>query len=60
VFCAIATPAADVVSMLLLAVPMVALYFLAVLVATIHDRAAARRANANATETEAAVPANEL
>jgi sec-independent protein translocase protein TatC len=58
VFCAIATPAADVVSMLLLAIPMVALYFLAVLVATIHDRVAARRLNE--TETEAAVPANDL
>jgi len=42
-FCAIATPAVDVVSMFLLAIPMVALYFAAVLVATIHDRAAARR-----------------
>jgi len=42
-FCAIATPAVDVTSMFLLAIPMVALYFAAVLVATIHDRAAARR-----------------
>ena len=42
-FCAIATPAVDVASMFLLAIPMVALYFAAVLVATIHDRAAARR-----------------
>lgn len=58
VFCAIATPAADVVSMLLLAIPMVALYFLAVLVAMIHDRAVARRAEA--TEEQTAVPATEL
>ena len=42
-FCAIATPAVDVVSMFLLAIPMVALYFVAVLVATLHDRAVARR-----------------
>ena len=42
-FCAIATPAVDVASMFLLAVPMVALYFAAVLVATIHDRGVARR-----------------
>ena len=42
-FCAIATPAVDVVSMFLLAIPMIALYFAAVLVATVHDRAVARR-----------------
>lgn len=42
-FCAVATPAVDVISMFLLAIPMVALYFAAVLVATLHDRAAARR-----------------
>lgn len=42
-FCAIATPAVDVASMFLLAIPMVALYFAAVLVATIHDRGVARR-----------------
>ena len=43
-FTAIATPAADVVSMFLLALPMVALYFAAFGVATLHDRAAARKA----------------
>lgn len=37
-FTAIATPTADVLSMLLLAAPMVVLYFLAVGVALIHDR----------------------
>jgi sec-independent protein translocase protein TatC len=42
-FCAIATPAVDVTSMFLLAIPMVALYFASVLVATIHDRGVARR-----------------
>lgn len=42
-FCAVATPAVDVVSMILLAIPMVALYFAAVLVAIVHDQAVARR-----------------
>ncbi|MFE4469799.1 twin-arginine translocase subunit TatC [Leifsonia sp. NPDC056824] len=42
-FTAIATPAADVMSMLLLAIPLVALFFLAAGVAWIHDRRAARR-----------------
>jgi sec-independent protein translocase protein TatC len=50
VFTAIATPAADPVSMLLLAVPMVALYFVAWGVALIHDRAVARRADALSAE----------
>lgn len=56
-FCAIATPAVDVASMFLLAIPMVALYFAAVLVATIHDRAAARRRARAETES---VPVTEL
>lgn len=42
-FTAIATPAADVFSMFLLAIPMVALYFTAVGVAFWHDRVAARK-----------------
>lgn len=42
-FTALATPAADVLSMFLLAIPMVILYFLAALVAHIHDRRVARR-----------------
>ncbi|WP_179498981.1 twin-arginine translocase subunit TatC [Leifsonia sp. AK011] len=42
-FTAIATPAADVVSMFLLAIPMVLLYFAAYGVAWVHDRRAARR-----------------
>ena len=56
-FCAVATPAVDVVSMFLLAIPMVALYFVAVLVATIHDRAVARRL---ARVEDEAVPVGEL
>jgi sec-independent protein translocase protein TatC len=43
IFTAIATPAADIASMFLLAVPMALLYFAAVGVAEIHDRRAARR-----------------
>ena len=43
-FTAMATPAADVVSMILLAVPMVLLYFAAWAVAWMHDRRVARRA----------------
>ncbi len=45
-FTAIATPAADVLSMFLLAVPMVLLYFIAAGIAWLHDRRAARRADA--------------
>ncbi|MEO7147287.1 MAG: twin-arginine translocase subunit TatC, partial [Terrimesophilobacter sp.] len=44
VFTAIATPAADVMSMFLLAIPMVFLYFVAVGVAFWHDALAARKA----------------
>ena len=43
-FTAIATPAADIVSMFLLAIPMVGLYLLAWGVASIHDRRVAKRA----------------
>jgi sec-independent protein translocase protein TatC len=44
IFTAIVTPAADVVSMLVLAAPIIALYFAAALVASLHDRSIARRA----------------
>jgi len=44
IFCALATPAADVFSMFLLAIPMVGLYFAAVGIAFWHDRIAERRA----------------
>lgn len=46
IFCAIATPAADVISMILLAIPMIVLYFAAVGVALWHDRGVTRRAQA--------------
>ncbi|MFU8948112.1 twin-arginine translocase subunit TatC [Mycetocola zhadangensis] len=42
-FCAIATPAADVISMFVLAIPMVVLYFASYGVAWIHDRRVAKR-----------------
>jgi sec-independent protein translocase protein TatC len=42
-FSAIATPPSDVLTMFLLAVPMLLLYFLAAGVAWLHDRAAAKR-----------------
>jgi sec-independent protein translocase protein TatC len=42
-FCAIATPAADVMSMFLLAVPMTLLYLLAAGIALLNDRHRARR-----------------
>jgi sec-independent protein translocase protein TatC len=44
VFTAIATPSADVISMFLLAIPMVLLYFGAAGVAALHDRRAAKAA----------------
>lgn len=42
-FTALATPAADVVSMVLLAIPMIVLYFLAAGISWLHDRRAQRR-----------------
>ena len=42
-FTAIATPSADVLSMILLAIPMVVLYFAAVGVTLVHDRRVAKR-----------------
>jgi len=44
VFTALATPAADVVSMILLAIPMILLYFLAAGIAWINDRRRAKKA----------------
>jgi len=42
-FCALATPSADIVSMFVLAIPMVILYFAAAGIAWIHDRGVERR-----------------
>lgn len=49
-FTAIATPAADVLSMLLLAAPIVVLYFLAVLISWLHDRRKFKRQSIDADE----------
>ncbi len=54
VFCALATPAADVFAMFLLAIPMVFLYFAAVGVASVHDRVVAKRAEKLLAESSAA------
>ena len=45
-FSALATPAADVASMFLLAVPMTMLFAAAAVIAVLHDRAVARRSSA--------------
>lgn len=45
-FTAIATPAADVASMFLLAIPMIVLFYTAALIATMHDRRVLRRSEA--------------
>lgn len=49
-FAGIATPAADLMSMFLLASPMVLLYFGAALIAILHDRIVDRRRNAELQE----------
>lgn len=49
-FTALATPAADVISMFLLAIPMIGLYFAAWFIAFLHDRRADRRQSAIAAE----------
>ena len=49
-FAGITTPAADLVSMFLLAIPMVLLYFLAALIATLHDKRVAKRQAAEFAE----------
>lgn len=56
-FCALATPAADVMSMFLLAVPMAALFAAAAGIALLHDRRAARRVAALAAGARASVTA---
>ena len=58
-FTAIATPAADVLSMFLLAIPMVVLYFAAALVATIHDKRAAKRLRVDDPDRASTLPPTE-
>ncbi|MFB2586960.1 twin-arginine translocase subunit TatC [Herbiconiux liukaitaii] len=55
-FSALATPSADVVSMLLLAAPMAALFAAAAVAAALHDRAIARRAAAAAASAPSDLP----
>jgi len=43
IFTAIVTPAADIVSMILLAIPMILLFFVAAFIAWVHDRRVAKR-----------------
>lgn len=49
-FTALATPAADVLSMVLLAIPMIGLYFIAAAIAVLHDKRVAKRDEAFAAE----------
>jgi sec-independent protein translocase protein TatC len=50
VFAAIVTPTADIISMFALAIPIIALYFIAALIAHLHDRSVARRTEAFSAE----------
>lgn len=56
-FSALVTPAADVMSMFLIAVPMSALFVAAGVVAVVHDRLAARRAALDPADSRELVPA---
>ncbi|MGO2111969.1 MAG: twin-arginine translocase subunit TatC [Pseudoclavibacter sp.] len=55
-FAALATPSADVLSMFLLMVPMIALYFLAVGIALLNDRRRRKRQAAIEAELDAELP----
>jgi sec-independent protein translocase protein TatC len=57
VFTAIATPAADISSMMLLALPMTVLYFVAIGVSFLHDRRVDRRKAAEELASSASVDA---
>ncbi len=48
-FSAVVTPSADVLSMFLVAIPMTVLFFVALLIAFLHDRAARRRSATDLT-----------
>ncbi len=54
VFAAVATPSADPLTMLLLAAPIAALFFLAIGIALVHDARKARRAAAEETDPDKA------
>jgi sec-independent protein translocase protein TatC len=53
-FTAIATPAADILSMFMLAIPMVVLYFTAAGIAWLHDRRKAKRVKATLVDPNVA------
>ena len=58
-FTAIATPAADVLSMFLLAIPMVLLYFLAAGIAWLHDRRTVKKSNVYSDNEASVLPPSE-
>ena len=58
-FTAIATPAADVLSMFLLAIPMVILYFLAAGIAWLHDRRKSKKVSEFSDDEASSLPPTE-
>lgn len=58
-FTAIATPAADVLSMFLLAIPMVLLYFLAAGIAWLHDRRKSKKVSEFSDDEASSLPPTE-
>lgn len=58
-FTAIATPAADVLSMFLLAIPMVLLYFAAAGIAWLHDRRKTKRTSEYSDDQASVLPPSE-
>lgn len=60
IFTAMATPAADVLSMILLAGPMVLLYFGAAAIGLLHDKRATRRRTQEFLEDSTPVPLDDL
>ncbi|MDH6278391.1 sec-independent protein translocase protein TatC [Aurantimicrobium minutum] len=58
-FTAIATPAADVLSMFLLAIPMVLLYFLAAGIAWLHDRRKTKKVSEYSDDQASSLPPTE-
>jgi sec-independent protein translocase protein TatC len=55
-FTAIATPAADVLSMILLAIPMIMLYFLAAGIAWVHDKRMAKKMDSEDPNQASSLP----
>lgn len=59
-FTALATPAADVLSMFLLAIPMIGLYLLAALITSIHDKRIEKKASKIDPDTPSTLPPSEI